>query len=569
MLTAVAVHNWEMADARARHGAVRLLPSLTDFAFLLPSFLLFYMMSGSTSLLHDGDTGWHIRTGEWILQHGAVPKIDLFSFTKPQESWFAWEWGWDVLFASIHRGAGLAGVVFGTILLLSFISALLFRLIRRYSDSDIVAFALTVLAICGSIVHWLARPHLVSWLFVLIFSHVILSGERGNTRGLYALPALMCIWVNVHGAFFVGIVLLGTTAIAEILLGILRAEPLKKVLSSTMPFATSTLLCTLATLVNPYGWHLHQHILAYLRDSKLLDNISEYQSISFHEGPAIFFEGMLLLGITSLVWCIANRKLGAALSIVIWAHLALVSGRNIPFFLLIAAPPIACMLKDALCRLEKLPVLTKLGLAFSEIADEFRPLERIERWHPVSAAGILAVALLLSSNRPALASKFYSKSFPVTAVPKLERMQVSRLFTYDQWADYLIYQRYPSQKVFIDGRSDFYGSVFLVDYQHIVAARYDCEALLKRYAIDAVLIRPDEALATVLKQSRDWVLLFDDGKAAIFQRTSGIESKRPKTGALTGVNNSQPFLGGGTGLWCFTKTGVRGQQLITQERRCV
>ena len=87
------------------------------------------------------------------------------------------------------------------VLVLSFVSALLFRLIRRYSDSDVLAFALTVLAICGSIVHWLARPHLVSWLFVLIFSHVILSAEEGKTGGLYALPALMCIWVNLHGGF--------------------------------------------------------------------------------------------------------------------------------------------------------------------------------------------------------------------------------------------------------------------------------------------------------------------------------------------------------------------------------
>lgn len=560
MQAAVAVHTWDMTDARASRGAIRLLPSLTDFAFLLPSFLLFCMLSGATNLLGDGDTGWHIRTGDWILQHGAVPKIDLFSFTKPHQSWFAWEWGWDVVFASIHRNAGLGGVVFVTILLLSFVSALLFRLIRRYSDSDVLAFALTVLAICGSIVHWLARPHLVSWLFVLVFSHVILSAEAGKTRGLYALPALMCIWVNFHGGFFVGIVLLVTAALGEILGGILQAEPLKRVVSSALPFAISTLLCTLATLVNPYGWRLHQHILSYLRDSKLLDNIGEYQSISFHHGPAVFFECMLLLGIASLVWCIANGKLGAALSILLWAHLALVSGRNIPFYLLIAAPPIACMLKDALARVGKLPALARIDSACSEIAGEFRPLERIDRWHPVSAMGIVVVALLLSSNRPALASQFNPKSFPVTAVPKLEHMQFSRLFTYDQWADYLIYRRYPSQKVFMDGRSDFYGSDFVTEYQHIASARYDCEALLKRYGIDAVLIRPDEALATVLKQSRDWVLLFDDGKAAIFQSSSAIGSKRASAAAYPLSTISSRSRDGGSELGTLVKTGARVQQ---------
>src|SRR5437868_11836180 len=99
MQAAVAVQTWEIADSSANGGVIRLLPSLTDFVFLLPSFLLFCLLSGTSVLLGDGDTGWHIRTGEWILQHRMVPQVDLFSFTKAHQPWFAWEWGWDVIFA--------------------------------------------------------------------------------------------------------------------------------------------------------------------------------------------------------------------------------------------------------------------------------------------------------------------------------------------------------------------------------------------------------------------------------------------------------------------------------------
>src|SRR5689334_4825911 len=161
------------------HWAVRFLPSLTDLAFLLPYFLVFGMLSGCSLLLSDGDTGWHIRTGDWILQHRAVPKVDLFSFTKTGQPWFAWEWGWDVLFSVIHRVSGLAGVVFGNMLLLGVVSVLLFRLVRRCCDNDLVAFAFTLIAMCGSTLHWLARPHLVSWVFALVFAHVIVSAEQG------------------------------------------------------------------------------------------------------------------------------------------------------------------------------------------------------------------------------------------------------------------------------------------------------------------------------------------------------------------------------------------------------
>src|SRR3954447_3983462 len=140
-----ATHSLGGTDTGANRWLVPFLPSLTDFAFIWPALLLFVMLPGSSVLLSDGDTGWHIRTGEWIWQHKAVPTTDLFSFTKPHEPWFAWEWGWDLIFAGIHHFWGLGGVVFGSVVILCVISVLLFRLIRRYSDRDLLAFAFTAL----------------------------------------------------------------------------------------------------------------------------------------------------------------------------------------------------------------------------------------------------------------------------------------------------------------------------------------------------------------------------------------------------------------------------------------
>src|ERR1019366_2961095 len=80
-------------------AVARFLPSLTDLAFLMPIILIFTKLSGARTLLGDGDTGWHIRTGEWILAHHQAPVSDMFSFSRPGAPWFAWEWLWDVLFA--------------------------------------------------------------------------------------------------------------------------------------------------------------------------------------------------------------------------------------------------------------------------------------------------------------------------------------------------------------------------------------------------------------------------------------------------------------------------------------
>jgi hypothetical protein len=95
----------DMIGAPSARWGWRLMPCLTDIAFLLPAGLLFFKLGGTKTLFADGDTGWHIKTGEWILQHGRGPTQDLFSYTKPGQPWFAWEWGWDVLFALIHNVA--------------------------------------------------------------------------------------------------------------------------------------------------------------------------------------------------------------------------------------------------------------------------------------------------------------------------------------------------------------------------------------------------------------------------------------------------------------------------------
>ena len=92
-----------------------------------------------------------------------------------------------------------------------------------------------------------------------------------------------------------------------------------------------------------------------------------------------------------------------------------------------------------------------------------------------------------------------------------------RIFTYDQWSDYLIYRLCPSKQVFIDGRSDFYGNQLVSANQYIIGARYDCMKQLNDFAVDMVIVKPDAPLSTVLKLVPEWKMLFDDGKVLVFE----------------------------------------------------
>jgi hypothetical protein len=535
-------------SASSPNWALRLMPCLTDIVFLLPAAILFSKMAGTKTLFADGDTGWHIRTGDWILQHGAVPTQDLFSYTKPHQPWFAWEWAWDLLFALIHRGFGLAGVGFATVLLLGVIAVLLYKLVLKACGNDILSFAVTAFALCGSSIHWLARPHLFSWLFFLCFLHLLPALQSGSKFAFWALPFLTVLWVNMHGGFFLGIALLLGTACGQSLEALLlRGETFAGAYRQSRRLLGCAALCCGATFLNPYTWRLHRHVFAYLADAKLLDNIQEFQSISFHNPAAIFFELMLLLAVAAACWFLQAGRITPALLSVVWIHLALLSARSIPLFLILASPMVAEWLNEMLKRLQSLHVIGSVFKTVAEICDELKPLERAPRAYLLSGLATLLLAALFATGAKGFESQFDADSFPVQAIPVVEQSTAQRIFTYDQWADYLIYRLYPKKPVFMDGRSDFFGMPFVTATQHILSARYDWKAQLQKYGVDMILLKPDAPLCAVLKISPDWAMRFDDGKVLVFEaarlKPSKTISSDPKPRAIsemTKVISTQP-----------------------------
>lgn len=559
-----AAQSMEEAYTGSTRWLTCFLPSLTDFAFLWPALMLFVMLPGSSMLLSDGDTGWHIRTGEWIWQHKAVPTTDLFSFTKPQEPWFAWEWGCELLFAGVHHLAGLGGIVFLSIALLCTVSALLFRLVRRYSGNDLLAFVLTVFAMYGTVIHWLARPHLISWLFVLIFAHLLLSAEKGKTEVLFWLPALMLLWVNLHGAFFVGVLMLLTSAAGEILNVLFSNKPLKTAWNNAKPYSACALACSAVTFLNPYTWRLHWHVFHYVRDSKLLGMNNEFQSISFHNLSSRPFECMLLLGVGTAFWCARQRQFGFAISILLWTHWSLLAGRNIPLFLLITTPIISQAVESAMEKLKDIRRFAHIGLAVSNFGRELRPFEQLPRLYLVSLAGLLWIAAGLVLEKPGFEAQFNPKNFPVSALPLLKTAKFSRLFTTDQWGDYLIYHLYPARRVYMDGRSDFFGADFVERYSHIVNAKHDWETRLRADGVDAIALRPDIPVVSALKESKNWKLLFDNGCVVIFQLAS---PQALETGANKSLQVSPVACGGRKKLGPSTPGSLLNLNTQSQERR--
>ncbi|HUP04882.1 MAG TPA: hypothetical protein VMU19_12890, partial [Bryobacteraceae bacterium] len=294
--------------------------------------------------------------------------------------------------------------------------------------------------------------------------------------------------------------------------------------------------CLAASLINPYFYHLHVHVVQYLRDPFESEYVLEFLTLSFHHPVAIFFEALLVAGAVTAAWNLSRRNFIDPVLIALWAHGALLAARNIPIFAIVAAPPVAAAAQRWISTLPFsqaagwVRAASKRYLAF---AAEFAETDSISRWRLASAFGLLVVAALLFAPHPPknFRAQFDPKSFPAGAVDTLSADPSARIFAYDQWGDYLIYRLYPRTRVFLDGRSDFYGDDFekaALDVEHV---KYDWEKTLGRYGVNTILLSPDTPLAGALKQSSRWHLVYDDGVAVVF-KTAASEEPKSSDGVL-------------------------------------
>ena len=509
----------------------RLLPSLTDVAFLMPGIIVFGRLGGANVLLGDGDTGWHLRTGQWILQNGRVPQHDIFSYTKAGQPWFAWEWLWDVVFGWMHQNWGLAAVVLVSTVLMGTVFALVYRLALWKSHNALAAIAVTLAGLAGSSIHWLARPHLMTWLLLIVFYWLLERAQAGETRALYWLPPLTVLWTNLHGGFLAGLMLVGAYGAGELIAWTVETRAAEKAAALTRlrRYAAVGVACAAASLINPYGFKLHLHIAQYLTDSSMYSGIQEFLGYSFQHPMAKFVEAMLLLAAIAVGWNIYRRRFAYAIIVVIWAHAGLFSARHIPLLMIVIAPIVAVMVAELAALVSVAEVaawVRRAARGFERLASDIGAVERIGRIPLVSAAAvILLVVMVRLEASDKFRAEFDAKRFPAGAVNAIPGAELaSGVFTSDQWGDYLIYRLYPNVKVFIDGRSDFYGSQFADRYIDAMNGKWNWEKVLDRYHVKTVLLPVGASLASTLKESAGWRVRYDDHVAIVFQR-AGLETR--------------------------------------------
>ena len=509
------------------------IPSVTDLIFILLLVSLSYGVL-SPRLLGDAGTGWHIRNGEQILRMHAVPHTDSFSSTMTGKPWYAWEWLYDLAAGTIHEKAGLNGVVFLTAVLIALTFTLLFRLLIERGTSLPVALFFVLLVTMASSIHFLARPHIVSWLFTLTWLPVLDSiwlakgsSNRDNMR-LYWLPGLMLLWVNLHGGFLIGFVLLGIFLLAAIIERFTFTDPEEtraagkrvRVLALTSGF------CLLVSFLNPYGYKLYSHLYAYLANGFLMDHIEEFQSPNFHGAAPKCFAVLLLLAILTLAIRRRVPPLSHIFLLIFATYAGLYASRNIPIasilIAVVIAPLLSGWIEDAVEGRESRWRTLRLGV--SSFSARMGHMESRLQWHLWPAILILVSVWICAhhgrlASRQVLNATFDQKRFPVHAVDMILKRQVHEpIFTLDSWGGFLIYRLYPQTKVVVDDRHDLYGEQLLKDYLKIIHVEWRWQEMLDGWNVDWVLMPANSALSSILKQTPHWRIVQDDGNAILFQR---------------------------------------------------
>jgi hypothetical protein len=234
---------------------ILLKPTLVDLFFLILMLSAFGRPQSWQGLLADGDTGWHIRTGDYILETRRVPLEDLFSFSRAGQPWFAWEWLADVSFALLHRWHGLEAVAAFSACVLCLSAAFLLCWLLGRGVGLWIGVAVVLGTFSESSIHSLARPHIYSLLFVTLALWALDEDRRRSGPLLWALVPLSALWANLHAGF------VSWLAILALLVGL---SCLERNWAALRRYGVLAGLCSAATLLNPYGWHLHQHIVRYL-----------------------------------------------------------------------------------------------------------------------------------------------------------------------------------------------------------------------------------------------------------------------------------------------------------------
>lgn len=459
----------------------RFVPS----AAALTGLIVYLELLFAPQILNDGDTYWHIRAGEWMLAHGQVLHVDVFTYTYAGRHWQTHEWLAEVVMALAYRLGGWGGVMALTAGCAAVAGAVVAGYLRRWLTPLPLTLGL-VLGLACLAPGLLARPHVFAFPLLAAWTVGLLRARDAHRApSLWLLP-LMVIWANVHGSFVLGLALIGPFALEALIEARERPWP------TIRAWGLFGLAALAASVITPHG--VSGLIFPFeLMSLSTMPSIDEWRPFDFST-----FQPMTI-------------ALFAALFIGFWR------GIQVPPIRLIVLLGLFFLALQHQRHGMVLGLLAPMLLA-QPMSGLGQPKDSFQRSPLWVAGAVAALIAALTGARLALPHERQDAiSTPASALASVPAELAARPVLNDfGFGGYLIWS---GVKPFTDGRADMYGDAFMTAYDKAVSGdRPALEALLARYGVAWTIFHPDNPAVGVLDHLPGWRRHYADAHAVVHVR---------------------------------------------------
>lgn len=451
------------------------------------------------------DFWWHMAVGRQTVEAGAIPTTDTFSFTQAGQPYYNQGWLAQVGMYGLYTVGGLPLLILVQVVVICAAYGLLLWFTAVQTGRLRLAVAVLLLAILPvSFTNWNVRPQ--SYVLPIMAAYiVVLARYRQGVNRLWLLPLLMALWVNIHGTFVLGLVLIGLTVVGEALkwrfarLGGEYPAPLR-------PLLVWGSVSALAVLANPRGLGVLGYVRGLLGSNQVTELVTEWAPPTIRDANGVIFFLLAILLAGALIYA---RRMPDPTDLLIagaFFWLALGASRSQMWFALVSMPLLVSTLARLLPR---------------------RPA--FQGRTPLNATLLALLGLLILGALPWVkplliegeSGRLISSETPVDAVAAMRQLpRPERLLNASPFGSYLIWEL-PDQPVFIDPRFELYPYEQWQDYV-VLSNGYDIDRLLERYQFDGMLLDPvdQKALVEAMKQRQDWRMQFTGEQSVYFLHQS-------------------------------------------------
>lgn len=456
------------------------------------------------------DTGFHLKTAAWILEHHAWPRTDPFTFTINDHPYIDMSWGYQLVLHTAHRLFGAPGIVLMHAALVLGVFFIVCRTARLGQADPATLLLLLLAGTIASELRFEARPELVSWLFLALVLHILHRHARGLAAPLPALALIHLVWANTHSLFILGWAAAGCFVVGLSLAG-RRLD--RKLLGWS-------LASVLVTFINPYGWRgmLFPFSLATRLQGENLfgQSIGEFVSpfdlgltrqFPFHPRlPILCYRILALLAVVAIVPLLRRRRFACVLVLILFLSLSALMIRNVPLLVVAGLPILAWALPAS-------GLLQRLGLRRALV-----PAVAVAT--VILALGVVHDGYYAANRRPERFGLGFNRLvLPIDAAQYADRAHLDGpMLNHLNFGGWLLWAR--PQPVFIDGRLEVTGERFYRYYQNALGNEGDLEAVVSRYDIRWIVFpyATNPRLLGRLSKDGRWRLAYVDHLAALFVR---------------------------------------------------